>query len=377
MSKPKITLFRDFIEDGRTSMEVYADGLGKALKLYLDDRFRITDYVPHVSVFGSKLLGKNKFRMRMERYLSYPLQAKKHQSSVNHIIDHAYGHLLKYVNPQRTIVSVHDLIPILAYNNKIPGISYPHLPVLFKFSISSLKKARFVVAVSNSTKNDLINYCGLKEERIKVIYNGVESRFTPFSDEKKKELRKSFGFPDKGTHIILITGSLNYKNHVTAFKVIEILQQLAIRPIQLVILKGASNNLEIDSDSYRFENPLIILSGIDNNRIVELYNSVDCLLFPSLYEGFGWPPLEAMACGTPVVTSNVASLPEIVGDAGLMESPYDPVKLAEAVLILLENSEFRKIYIERGLMRAKQFTWERCANRFEKLYEDILKFDLN
>ena len=373
MIKPQITLFRDFIEDGRTSMEIYADGLGKALRLNSEDNFQIKDFTPHTSNFITKTLGINHSQMRIERYLHYPLQARKQQGSVNHIIDHAYGHLLRFINPQTSIVTVHDMIPVLAYMKKIPGLTYPHLPALFKFSLSSLSRARFIVAVSNSTKKDLITYCGLEDEKVKVIYNGIGDIFTPFSSRKKEVLRKSFGFPDMGTHIVLITGSLGYKNHAASFKVIEILQLRTIKPIQLVILKSAANDLNIDEAEYSFNNPIIILSGIDNNRLVELYNAVDCLLFPSLYEGFGWPPLESMACGTPVVTSDIGPFPEIVGDAGLMQSPYEPFKLAEAVLLLLENQEVRRLYIERGLKKAKEFTWERCANEFGKLYDDILE----
>lgn len=375
MSKPQVTLFRDFIEDGRTSMEVYADGLTKSLSENVGNRFYITEYVPHTS----RPLGRlpDEFRMRAERYLSYPLQAKRNQGSVNHIIDHAYGHLLRWIDPTRSIVSVHDLIPILAYNNKIPGMSYPNLPLLFKFSMASLKKARFITAVSNSTKNDLVTYCGLAENRINVIHNGIWEGFSSFTDTERRRVRKSFGFLGEEAHVILITGSLKYKNHDTSFSIIEILQQRTIKPVQLVILKDAANELEVDVTKYRLNEPPIIVSGLNKERLVDLYNAVDCLLFPSLYEGFGWPPLEAMACGTPVVASNVASLPEIIGDAGIMESPHEPGKLAEAVLQFLEDKKFSNEYVQRGLIRVEQFSWKRCADAFVKLYDNILEPDIN
>lgn len=353
-------------------MDVYAEGLTHALKPFMDNRLQLKAFTPKASGLLTSLLEKSNMQMRIERYLSYPLHARRQQSAVNHVLDHAYGHLLACIDPKRTIISVHDMIPLLAYNNKIPGVSYSHLPVLFKFSLSFLNKARFVVAVSNSTKNDLINYCGLKEERIKVIYNGVDSRFVSFPDKLKEEKRKSFGFPGEHAFIILITGSLTYKNHETSLKAIEILQKKVNKQIQLVILKGASNDLQTDPAKYEFINQPVILSGLDHNRLVDLYNSVDCLLFPSFYEGFGWPPLEAMACGTPVVASNAASLPEIVGNAGIMESPYEPNKFAEAISALLESPETRNIYIGRGLNRVKQFTWESCAGKFNTLYEDVL-----
>ena len=103
----------------------------------------------------------------------------------------------------------------------------------------------------------------------------------------------------------------------------------------------------------------------------QLYNAVDCLLFPSWYEGFGVPPLESMACGTPVVTSNVASLPEAVGDAGLMESPDDVPGLANAVNRLLEDSEFREDHIKRGLKHVKGFDWATNAAQTMSIYKEI------
>jgi glycosyltransferase involved in cell wall biosynthesis len=106
--------------------------------------------------------------------------------------------------------------------------------------------------------------------------------------------------------------------------------------------------------------------------MVDLYNSVDCLLFPSLYEGFGWPPLEAMACGAPVVTSNVASLPEVVGEAGLMREPGDVEGLAASVRAVLEDADLRKNLTERGLVRAKSFTWERHATQIIQAYEELV-----
>ena len=105
---------------------------------------------------------------------------------------------------------------------------------------------------------------------------------------------------------------------------------------------------------------------------MELYNVVDCLLFPSLYEGFGLPPLEAMACGTPVVTSNAASIPEVVGNAAIILPPNNVDGLAEAVKDILEKKILRDDYIKRGLDNVKNFTWERSASKVFSLYKKIL-----
>ena len=113
---------------------------------------------------------------------------------------------------------------------------------------------------------------------------------------------------------------------------------------------------------------VVNLGIIPRSSLLDLYDSVDVLLFPSLYEGFGWPPLEAMACGTPIVASNVASLPEVIDNAGLMCSPLDTDGLADAVKTIFDNPELRQSLITRGLARVQQFTWEEAARKMLALY---------
>jgi glycosyltransferase involved in cell wall biosynthesis len=105
---------------------------------------------------------------------------------------------------------------------------------------------------------------------------------------------------------------------------------------------------------------------------VDLYNSVDCLLFPSFYEGFGWPPLEAMACGTPVVTSDAASLPEVVGEAGIMVSPTDLAAIADALNRVLTDEVLRDCLVRKGLERVRGFSWDLTAQAVGRVYERVL-----
>jgi len=121
-----------------------------------------------------------------------------------------------------------------------------------------------------------------------------------------------------------------------------------------------------------FQNQVTYLEDLPSDKMPELYNAVDCLLFPSWYEGFGLPPVEAMASGTPVVTSCVASLPEVVGEAGLMVSPDNVRGLAEAVEALLENRHLREEQIRKGLEHAKKFDWERNAVMTMEVYKEII-----
>ncbi len=372
MSLNSLILFRDFLEDNRTSMEIYADNLEKSLNLVALNNFTVNSYTPSIPKWTLKFRLHHSARIRFARYFSYPNQAKKHQGTINHIVDQSYGHLLRSVDSSRTVITVHDLIPILAWKGLVPGLSYPHFPFLYKITVAALHKARAIIAVSQSTKSDLISYCGLKDNDITVIHNGLDARFRTLSDKKRISLRYSFGFPDQGTYVVLITGSQDYKNHLTSFRVIALLENIMKKPIQLVWL-GSNNDL---SDKYlqkvTLNNPVITLSSLSTERLVELYNSIDCLLFPSWYEGFGWPPLEAMACGAPVVASNAASLPEIVADAALTASPDDVGGLGEAVRIMLEDESLRSSYIKRGYNNISRFTWDHCATKVASLYQKIL-----
>lgn len=368
-----VTLYRGFVEDKRASMEIYADNLEKSLKLIACDTLNVSQYRPSIPEWMIKCKINHDIRIRYARYFSYPYQAKQNQGAINHIIDQSYAHLLNVIDPARSIVTVHDLIPILAWKGAIPGLSYPHYPLFYKLTIAALHKARAIIAVSQSTKRDLIAHCGLKGSNITVVHNGIDNRFCSMSKEKRGALRHSFGFPDQGTHIVLITGSQSYKNHLTSFRVVARLQHVTKKPVQLVWLGADNYEYEKCLEEVDLDNTVIRLSSLSFERLVGLYNSVDCLLFPSWYEGFGWPPLEAMACGTPVVTSNAASLPEIVADAALTARPDDIDGFAEAVKIMIEDEDLRNYYIKRGYNNVSRFTWDRCASEVAGIYRQLLE----
>ena len=354
-------------------MDNYADNLERALNDEVSAEFDLGVYKPKLPSWVRALPEKFNLQMRTARYVSYPLQARKHNSSINHIIDHGYAHLLHTLSPEKTVVTVHDLIPLLAWHGKIPGLSYPHQPFLNRLSLQSLHRAACVISDSASTKSDLIEYVGLADENIKVVYLGLNKVFQPASSNRRKLLRRSFGLADNETNVILITGSQSYKNHKTCLLVVERLQTMCEKPVQLVRLGDKTPEWLAHLKLSHLQRPVLELQDLSNDRLVELYNSVDCLLFPSWYEGFGWPPLEAMACGLPVVASNAGSLPEVVGDAALTANPDDVNALAFAVHAMLEKADMRNDYIQRGLRNVTRFTWQKCAQDVVKIYHQVLR----
>ena len=137
---------------------------------------------------------------------------------------------------------------------------------------------------------------------------------------------------------------------------------------------GLAGHVEVNAtvERLRLEQDVVFLGHVPDEDIPALYSLADLLVMPSLYEGFGLPPLEAMACGTPVVASNATSLPEVVGDAGLLVAPREACALAEAIETVLSDSQLRNRMVERGLARASTFTWERTAEETASVYRHVL-----
>ena len=164
-----------------------------------------------------------------------------------------------------------------------------------------------------------------------------------------------------------------YKNQKTSLKVIEKLYHKYNYTIRLVRLGRYSSEWEKLLRNSPIKDQVIQIDNLKSELMPILYNAVDCLLFPSWYEGFGWPPLEAMACGTPVVSSNAASLPQIVGSSALMAPPDDIEGLSNAVHQLLENEELKNHKIKQGLAHVNRFTWEHTAKEVANIYNKIIE----
>jgi glycosyltransferase involved in cell wall biosynthesis len=367
MDRLGITLFRNYVEDERFSMEVYADGLVKAMRAHFPERCHFNEYIPTLAKGSQAGL----WGMRLARYVRYPWQARRHSGQINHIVDQGYGHLLYILDPQRTVVTVHDLITLVRWRGDVPGCPRGRKPWFALFSFRALRRARHIITDSEHTRHDLIKLLKIPSDRISTIYPGVDKKFRPYGHQEKTLAGAALGLTDCHAKRVLVTGSQYYKNHGTAVLACAHLRTLYEEPLQLLKLGPPTPEFKAAVQNCGLEDVTRYLVGISNEQLAALYNCVDILLFPSLYEGFGWPPLEAMACGTPVVASNAASLPEVIGDAGLVCSPHDHDGLAHAMYALLTDNDLRLAMIERGLIRASLFTWEKMARQTLAVYELI------
>lgn len=366
----KVQFFTDFSEDRRVSMENYAFQLSTGLRAntgYSVASFRplMPDWLLHLPL--SELM-----RLRIARFLLYPNQAKMAaDADIYHIIDHGYAHLMRKIDPRKTVVTVHDLIPLLAYQKKIPGLEFKVRPYLVEYSLSFLKYAAKIITVSNNTKNDLVKLLGCSPEKIEVIHNGLSENFKPSSLEQKKQFQKEFGLPSLDCCIILVTGTQVYKNHETSLRILQSLGTICEKPVYMLRLGAQSSTWDDLVSKYSLKDRVFNTGFIASSRIPDVYNCADCLLFPSWYEGFGWPPVEAMACGIPAVVSNAASIPEVVDDAALMSSPDDVESLTRQIYQVLSDRSLRLSLIEKGLNRAKLFNWPSTISKLESVYKSL------
>jgi len=367
-----VRLLRDFKEDNRISMDVYADFLAKGINRHFSDEFEVSEYTPNVPKNFRFISNKN-LKMRLLRYASYPSQIKSFNQNIFHIIEHGYAHLLNRENiKDRAIVTVHDLIPMMQWKGRIQGMESGNKPVGSIYSLNRLENAKRIIAISENTKKDLIELLGLNPNKIEVIYYGIGEEFQVNKTESKEELRHRLGLPGKNTKLILITGQELYKNHKTCLQTMKIIEEMYDEPVRMVRLgKDYPEWVNFEKEN-NLQNRVLGIDKLGLTEMVDLYNSVDVLLFPSFYEGFGRPPMEAMACGLPVVCSNAASLPEVVGEAALMNDPEDALGLSEKILAVLNNEDIRNKLIQKGFKNIKRFSWRDNIEKTIVLYKKIL-----
>ena len=368
----QLLLFRDFVEDRRLSMERYAAQLAAALGGALPAGWQLAEFRPSLPRALAALPVPARQRLRLARYLAYPLAAHGRPGDLNHVLDQGYGHLSYALPHARTVVTVHDLIPLLRWKGAIRGVVRGRRPWLNELSLKALRRAAHLIAVSESTRRDLMRHLGCAPDRISVVYSGLDPSMRPLAPPERQALRKKLGLPGPEVRLILVTGEAFYKNLETSLAVLRRLGERSEEPLMLVRLGESSPVWQRSVATAGLTERVLAIAPLADARMVELYNAVDCLLFPSWYEGFGLPVIEAMACGTPVVTSNAGALPEAVGDAAPMAAADDVGGLAELVEAVLRDPATRQARIEKGLAQSARFSWSRAAAGTLRVYEKVL-----
>lgn len=266
--------------------------------------------------------------------------------------------------PKKRIVTIHDLfhLDFASYYNFFER-KYINMLIRSAANISNV-----IITVSNFSKERIIEHTKVNSQKIEVIYNGVDSNiFKVYGNTILDKIKKDYNLPEK---FILYVGNVKpHKNLKNAIRAFELLLRKH-NEFYLVIVgkkegfyKEDKNILHILAGNKILSKKIIFMNYIDKKILPFIYNLARLFLFPSFYEGFGLPILEAMACGCPVVASNIPVIREIYGDAVYYVNPFDPLDMVRGILELEENEELRQTLINKGFEKAKEFSWEKSGKK--------------
>ncbi len=358
------------------SMDVYADGLVSGLKA-VKPEWEILELAPETA---EQTKNSNAFldglKKYYQRYWNFPNILKKQKVDIFHIVDQTDGYLVSSLKSsgQPVIITCHDLINLVMPQSFKGRARFPMLSMTtWKLAIKGMEGAEHIVSVSSHTAKDTIENLEVDPKQITVVPNAVDSIFRTISTEEVKSFRQQIGISSQ-TMCLLNVGSNNLRKNVsTILKVVVLLKNQGL-PVHFLKV-GVKFNAEQEDfiQTHNLKDCVTYLGIPEEETLVKIYNAADVLLAPSSYEGFGLTLLEAMACGTPVIASNVTSLPEVVGNAGILVDPFDSEAIAFGVKRIYEDNSYRNSLIEKGLARAKLFTWEKTAEKIAAVYEESLK----
>jgi len=268
------------------------------------------------------------------------------------------------------VVTLHDVVALI-----LPETFPLKHRLVSQVALSVIRRqADLVVVSSESAKEDTVRYLGVERERITVIPDGVEERFQPLGDPVRSEaVRQKYGIPPE---YILFLGVLQpRKNILTLLQAFSVLIAEKLDHGLKLVIAGESGwglaDMRKTVSSLGLQGHVVFPGFIEDEDLPDLYRGAHLFVYPSLYEGFGLPILEAMACGTPVITSNMSSMPEVAGDAAVLVDPRDPKGLVSAMASVLADEALREKLRQKGIARARGFSWDAVAQKTLEVYASL------
>jgi glycosyltransferase involved in cell wall biosynthesis len=299
--------------------------------------------------------------------VSIPLSLARERA---HLV-HEPHYVLPVATRCRSVVTIHDCIHLM-FPEYLPGkLAY----VYARASMwSAVKKADRILTVSEASKRDILHFFDVAPEKVNVIYNAIDERFLGPPDEERMELvrqRYQLDHP-----FVLYVGNIKpHKNLERLLHAFAHVRADGLEELRLVIIGDELSKyppLRQAVHRHRLEKYVRFFGFQPYDTLAAFYRLARAFVFPSLYEGFGLPPLEAMACGTPVITSDVSSLPEVAGGAALLVDPRDRLSIADAIYRAVTDDTLRKQLITKGLARAHQFSWRDSVAQIHRIYFEVL-----
>ena len=356
-------------------------GIGTYIRNVLRHLARIdqtTEYVlltAEADLGVAATLGPN-FRTVLERSPNYSLREHVHVPWVLHRERPDLFHAPHYVLPQavrcRSVVTIHDCIHLM-FPQYLPNrAAYAYA---WGTMWNAARKADRILTVSEASKRDILHFFNVAPDKIDVVYNAIDERFWRIpSDDEIARVRERYQLAHR---FVLYVG--NIKPHKNLVRLIEAFDALRHLPgfddVKLLIIGDEISRLPAlrrAVHSHKLHKDVRFLGYLKDDSLAILYRLASVFVFPSQYEGFGLPPLEAMACGAPVVTSNVSSLPEVTGDAAVLVEPTEVESIVEGMRRVLSDPVLAARMREQGFARARAFSWERSVARIHDVYQTVV-----
>ncbi len=351
--------------DGQGGVKQYIESLTSAF-LKID---RENDYFFFYN--SPKFIGKypeaneivlnSTFKLFWDYYL-LPIALKKYNIDVMLFPKNVLPFFIKC----KSVIVNHDLAYYMIDLDAYPLIDRIYMRLMIN---SSVNRANHIIAVSENTKKDIIKFTGVQDDKITVIHEASDKKYRIIKNETElNRIRHKYSLSYK---FILSHFSLSPRKNIKRLLIAFNSLNHKI-PHKLVLVGGGSFNSKIENNlNNNINSNVVNLGYVDDEDMPLLYNLADLFVYPTLYEGFGLPPLEAMACGCPVISSNTSSLPEVVGDASFMIDPFNIEELAKTIYEVLTDNKLREEKIRKGLERQKLFSWEKCAEEYLQIFKNV------
>jgi glycosyltransferase involved in cell wall biosynthesis len=272
-----------------------------------------------------------------------------------------------------TVVTVHDLIPLIlpAYRGS------PLVRLYTRLVAAAARKAEAIITVSQASRQDIVRYLHISPERVHVTYEAAGEAFQPVKNEDQRTaIRQKYALPER--YLLYLGGFDQRKNLSALLRAFALLVNRQQRPRLVIAGQVPARESPMFPDPRRLvrelgvEERVIFTGWVPEEDKPPLYSGATAFVFPSLYEGFGLPAAEALACGTPVIASNRSSLPEVVGEGGILVEPTDAEALAEAMKVLLVDDALRAELRQSALVQAAKFSWKQTALETLAVYRKVV-----